>query len=152
MARAASGVLRAFEDREEAERARAWLERSDLTAVCRDTGDGRPALEVPAGQHQRADGVLEAPAGMEHLADLPLAPRWLRILAWENLAALVGAAVAVLLAWAAWTAADRLIPLPRAGDGARPGGGRGRRLFHPALAGFAGREFSGQIWAQVRMR
>jgi hypothetical protein len=145
------GVLRTFDDWEEAERARAWLERSGLTAGPGDTGDGHLALEVPAGQHQRAEDILQAAAGMGHLADLPLSPWWRRAFAWENLAALIGAAVAVLLAWAAWTAADGLIRYL----------GLGAALVLAAavvvasstgLGGFRNRELSGRIWAQVRMR
>jgi hypothetical protein len=78
--------------------ARAWLERSGLTAVLPDSGDGRLALEVRVGQHDRAEGILQAVAGTGRLADLPPTPRWQRIPTWENLAGWLAMAVGLLLA------------------------------------------------------
>lgn len=91
------GVLRSFADREEAERALGWLRRSGLTPVLRDMGGGRCTLEVPSGQEARAEGILQAVAGIGHLAELPPTPRWRRVLAWENVATLFAIAMGLLL-------------------------------------------------------
>jgi hypothetical protein len=100
---------RTFEDRQEAERAWGWLRRSGLTPGLRETGDGRYALEVPAGQRERAEGILQAVAGMGRLADLPPTPRWQRVLTWENLGALFAVAIGALLAAIAWVGFGGLI-------------------------------------------
>ncbi len=91
-------VLRSFADREEAERAHGWLRRAGLAPVLRDIGGGGYTLEVPSGQQGRAEDILQAVAGVEHLADLPRTPRWRRVLAWENLAGWFVLAVGILLA------------------------------------------------------
>jgi hypothetical protein len=93
---------RTFEDREGAERAWGWLRRSGLTPGLRETGDGRYAVEVPAGQQARAEGILEAVAGMGRLTDLPPTPWWQRVLTWENLGALFAVAIAAVLAVVLW--------------------------------------------------
>jgi hypothetical protein len=90
-------VRHTFEDREEAERAWGWLRRSGLTPALRETGDGHYTLEVPAGQQARAEGILQAVAGVGHVADLPRTPWWQRVLTWENLAGLSALVVGIML-------------------------------------------------------
>ena len=111
------GAQRSFEDREEAERAWGWLRRSGLTPACGRSTTAATPWRCPPGKQARAEGILQAVAGVGQVAELPRTPWWRRVLTWENLGAGFAMVIGVLLAVLRVVGLRGLVRWFGAGDG-----------------------------------